>query len=255
MTPDTQPISITKQWIQDIVIGQALCPPLIKLVRERCGDKLDWQILQQWINIHDLTGLGVGDRLLHKSSEIELDFILNADQPNVPLTSMLILPQMSNGDYDQFGLSLQRYSIPRVLREMDDRIRLSQIFVAATNAFGMEEKFENVPQYVALGDIDVTSGMIGAIFDNFFSPVYFYGNPILDQELVGMESPRGPVERQKYLSRAPYPILQFINPINAIYLTEGLNRPKLYARNTNLALEPDALSDLEQKMQEYRGPK
>jgi hypothetical protein len=171
------------------------------------------------------------------------------DQGEKIFSFILVLPKFKrNQDYDTFVGEVKRIVIANLLLTPDLKAIAVSLMRKGCRARKIPSK--EIELLVDLAKSD--PGLFAQrIVEGILGIVYFYGQELSAQDLRGMESDRGPVERQKFLSRAPYYLIQVVNSLLVNELASGLNRQKLFAANTQRA-EEFTPAQLDAKMREFK---
>lgn len=250
----TQPeVKAIRSWLEQEIVGKGICPPLVRLFQHyRDSDgTVSWDQLSGVVDIESYFRLSPykPDLLLHKVSDSYLRFITEATQGNGPLTKIFILPEFrTNPDYDKFVDDMKKTAFARLVLSPDGQ-------TIARSAFRQSAEAQRISQTIVArilnsgrdGEIQAAANVI----EGTFRPAIFYGKTITDKDISDLPDTRGPKERYKMLSRAPYYVIQVANSIGGMDLSGNLNRQRIYSRNTRLASETDIM-DYEIKMRRFR---
>jgi hypothetical protein len=233
--PFSRDVQAVQKWLEVEIVEAGLCPPLVILMqRYRNPDGLvNWMELSKEVKIDSLSQKNPRKAsFITEVAELYLGYIIKATQEAAPLTQVLIFPEFdSNFDYDRFMYKMKMatllaLSAPAVL---DSTVQAFNLGLSLQQRDLTPITKENLaPEQIAQVAFQVIEGL--------FNPVYFYGKELTAKTISDITEERGDKKRAKVLSRAPYYITQFINPFAGRDLSEHLNKPKLYQRNTTYAL-------------------
>lgn len=251
-SPIQPEVQATRRWIEQEIGGRGICPPLVRLLQNHRNENgsVDWDRLSRKVDIDCYTHLNPYEPdLLRRVSDSYLRFITEATQGEGPLTKIFILPDFeSNSDYDKFVNDMKQTVLARLVLSQDGP-------AIARSAFQQYAEIKNVP--LATINSILNSGKPGEIeaakivIKGTFGPVYFYGEKVTNEDVSGFSDTKGPRDRYKILSRAPFYMIQISNAIGGRDLIGNLDRKRLRARNTRLASET-SMVDYESKMREFR---
>lgn len=249
--PESNPVTVIQNWMEQEIIGKGLCPPLVKVAQEyRDSDgKLDWSRFSRVVVTQDLTHLDPSSQeLLIAVATPYLRFIMDSMAGTIPLAHNFILPDFeTNDDF----LAFKKYSQSAVVDELMSTQK-GQIFSRVSvrkvaEGFGFsDESIRN-----RLRQRGGTFRAAKYLVEDCFRGADFFGQELSDGDIVNFPDNRGPVERYKMLSRAPYYLLQLLNSPRTEALAAGLNRDRLHTRNTDIALGID-IDEYETVMQTLR---
>jgi hypothetical protein len=233
-------IASMQDWITQEVIDKGTCPPLVKLARVYKGEggEIDWASMAKEVEITSYRQYtNSSEILLGRVVTDYLQYISHMAKGTAPLTKVFVLPDfVSNPDYDAFMDDVKRTALETLL-STPEGVEISR------EAFQKIAQLRNLPkdQVGALlngGKVEQT--VIGInVVEGVANPVYFYGNRLTDRDIADFSDTRGPRDRQRMLSRAPYYAFQVVNTLRSPEISANLNRPGLHARNTRLALKTD----------------
>ena len=259
-------IAIVKAWIQDEVIGNLLCPPLVKLKAQHSDTEgsTDWVIFYDQIDIVSYRNLSPdSSELMGGVSKHYIGLMEQIKQRKAPLTGICILPDFeTNRAYDTFIATLKGNIITSVLvsEQLQELIFSIQTLVNLSKGMkrtDIKNSINAVKSHKktnpAVFEIEMRQSTT-AILNGAFNLIYFYGQEVSDEDVSDISEIRGPVERYKYLTRAPLYMFQVVNPFHSLTeeLTGTLNRPGLHRRNTQLAREEIALDEFNRRNEEYK---
>lgn len=246
------PTDVTYRWAVETIAENRICPPLVKFLQD-CRNPdgtLGWDKVKAEIHIDDFTQFQQDHPDLVPAVAGSVGtFMEMSYSPAGPLTKIFVLPDFrSNPEYDTFMSQVQsalilHYFDPSQHRNLDTLVRAAHQAnprITEHPIFAQEMKGD---QYQQLNVIQqVVSGM--------FRPVYFYGRDLSDADTVGFMD-RGPALRQKILSRAPFYMMQIVNPFKSPSYSSGIDREGLRKRNTAYAAQHRP-KDLRREMDRYR---
>jgi len=251
-SPIQPEVRATRRWIEQEIGGRGICPPLVRLLQDHRSENgsVHWDGLSREVDIEYHTHLSpYTPNLLRRVSVSYVRFITEATQGEGPLTKIFILPDFeSNSDYDKFVNDMKQTVLARLVLSQDGP-------AIARSAYQQYAEITNVP-FATINRI-LNSGKPGVIeaakivVGGTFGPVYFYGKKVTNEDVSGFSVRKGPRDRYKVLSRAPYYMIQISNAIGGRDLIGTLNRQRLNARNTRLASET-SIAGHERKMSEFR---
>lgn len=224
-------------WIEQEVIEKKTCPPLVKLAQRYKDEQnnLDWNRLATEVDLRSYRHLSTSrDLLLATVVNDYVQYIAKEIQGTSPMTQVFILPDFtSNDEFNTFMEDVKKTTFKR-LRSTPEGI------ATAREAFAKAAEIQNIPQTQTLPLLNQGQRRQGVIVKELiegpYNPIVFYGNALTDNDLNGFNTDRGPRERQKILSRAPYYSFQLVSAFRGLELSETLNTSKLYARNTQLVM-------------------
>lgn len=238
--PQTLPEVVSMRvWIEQEVIGKKTCPPLVKLAQDYRGmdRNLNWNALSQEVEIVSLLQLS-GDELLRTATASYLGCVKDVAREEGPLTKLFVLPDFPTNDaYDQFIYGMKEAAIHNLVYTQEGRETASVAFFKIANQRKLPR--DEVKAVLTGGNKEVT--IASNIVDEFVMPIHFYGRKITKHDLVSFPGTRGEVERQQMLSRAPYYAFQVINIMRSGELERNLNRERVEAHNTQVALATDVV--------------
>jgi hypothetical protein len=242
-----------RRWIEQVVISKGICPPLVKLANGYKDEQgvINWNGLSREVDIVSHIGeKPYGDVLEQKVGVGYRQFIENATQGNAPLTKIFVLPDFDKDrDCLAFMVRIANNSLKTFLSSESGQAVMVSAFTRLSETAGYDRDF--ISDILRNGAYNINQAANDVIF-GCFNPVPFFGQEISDSLIQDFTSERrGPRERAKILSRAPYYGMQVVNTLRSKPLVGNLNQQKLYKRNTGIALKTD-LQEYESLMRQFR---
>lgn len=238
-SPDIKAIQTIRQWLEEEIAGQGICPPLVKLFQQhRTADgSLDWSgnLANEVEMISFVTFKPNGRELLAQVTGSYVRMIVDAVNGHGPLTQVLILPDFRrNPDYDEFITQMKRNTLAQLVTTAWGVDTTRRGFIKAMDNRGQPRR---TTYQVLDNGIDGLVQAAANLVEGAFGPVFFYGQEVTNRDIADFSGERGPKDRQKVLSRAPYYLAQSVNILRSSEIIGNLDRQKLYRRNSDLARE------------------
>lgn len=244
------PIGSIQRWMEEEIIGKGICVPLVKAAQNYTVDrKIDWTRFSEEVVIEDATHKSPdSEELLLDVSKIYLDFIHCVVASNAPLVRNVVLPDFSNNsDFDLFLKRVRENAFEELTSSEEGQDFALQAFLKLASKNHTPE--DEVRAVCRKGPTSVAQ-----VIERSFNTINFYGRRVTDKDLSdlpGDRDPRNPVDRYKMLGRAPYYLMQVINPIRGYEPKVSLDAPAMRRRNTALAARTN-LDEYEERMADYR---
>lgn len=235
-SPVPAEVATTRRWIEEFVIGKAVCPPLVYLARKHqlADGGVNWDAIKDKVQIESYFGENPSLLTLpEKVADSYYKFIKFCVGGGKILSKIFILPDFgSNRDYDTFVYKMKGIAIARL-----GTVEGKKLVRSAVKQIGMQKGRTN-------GEIkSATSTSLDMMLsteqvtDVIFGPAYFYGRRVEFEDLANFSDKRGVRLRHRVLTRAPHYMIQMVNSLDKAGLDDRLDINKLNARNTKLALE------------------
>lgn len=225
-------------WIESEVIKKGTCPPLVRLSRDftDAAGVIDWLSLSDEVEFISFYNYAPRtDSITNAVSSAYAGYIVDATTGNAPLTSVIILPDFeTNDDFSDF-MSEAISATERNLLTMEGGEEVVKLAYQKTaDAEGLSRSAK-----MFLRKRTNLASAAEQVVNTAFRPIYFYGQDLTQPELDAFPDNRGPVSRQRILSRAPHFGFQVVAPFGGDKYIGRLNSQRLFARNTRLAEATD----------------
>ena len=250
---DYPEIVATQQWLEEFIIGKGICPPLAWYAKKNTfkDGTIDWSGFSRHLEINSYYNIKIADgrELTGKVSKDYLGFLDRARKGEAVSGAIYILPDFrSNRHYDEFMKRVKIESAER-LSGTEDGTDLMEDALRQAQRIRGEDYSELI--LMAGGSESDRRFVASQFVEGLFNMVYFYGKRIERQQYKDFAATRGPVERQQVLSRAPYYLIQVVNALEDRSHMPAINRPRLYQKNTNMAVDTN-LKQHDKRMSQIR---
>lgn len=243
-------IIATREWISDVV-KQGTCPPLRMLARENrdAEGNIIWEDLSKKIEIIDLSQKGFDEISATTVSNLYIDFMRRAITKTGPMSVLVILPDFeTNALFNEFLTSMKGAVTLTLLDEEQQLFEDVLDFWKDTKDEAARKDFNRLRKIGEIGNFELIQHLYSRIFATF----PFYGKDLTDKDLASLDKTRGPLERYKFIARAPFYTIQFLDTLHFPPSAKNIDFEALMKRNTDLALSPGAIDDVQKRMEELR---
>lgn len=228
-------IATTRKWVEEVIIGKSLCPPMVYLARDHALPEggVDWENMKRYVNISThFSSQPTSNDLIVKVGEAYYRFLKACAEGTEQLARLFVLPDFAaNRAYDLFVAQMKAHAMEKLAT--NDGQKVTRKIIKKRMAEG---KYQTLTLQTDISESQRKFFERKQVVDNIFVAGQFYGRDLTDDDLVGSPVVRGPRDRYRMLMRAPYYLIQVVNQFAPTKHDDKLDVARLHTRNTKLAL-------------------